>query len=93
MRYYVRAYIEKSMRGLIDSLETNDWSEVEEFIWENCQHGLNCEFVDLEYDNNCGVAYADLFTPYTVEVEELIIRKGVSDVFYADLLMEQQEQM
>ena len=74
-RYVVKAYLEKSMRGLMESLETNDWSEVENFIWKYCQEGLNCQFTDtMNPTYNCGEAYADLFDEYTVEVEELIVR-------------------
>lgn len=92
MRYTVKAYLEKSMRGCMETLETDDFKEVEEFIWTNCQQGLNCQFIDTEDINNCGVAYADLFTEDIVEVEELIVYEH-GTVFYADLRMEQQEQM
>ncbi len=74
-RYVVKAYLEKSMRGLMECLETDDWSEVEDFIWKHCQEGLNCQFIDhMNYMSNCGEAYVDLFDENTVEVEELIVR-------------------
>lgn len=73
-RYSVKAYLEKSMRGLIVSLETNDYIEVEEFIWEHCQEGLNCELVDKERDT-VHYAYAERFTENTNEVSELITKE------------------
>jgi hypothetical protein len=77
----------------MDSLETDNFYEVQDFIWENCQKGYNCEFIDNEDVNNCGIAYADLFTDTTEDVEELIVHEHGASNFYADLLMEQQEQM
>lgn len=91
-RYVVKAYLCTNFAGLMDNLETDDFNEVEEFIWANCQKGYNCEFVDNEDVNNCGIAYADLFTEDTVEAEELIVHEH-GTAFYNDLLMEQQEQM
>lgn len=75
MKYIVKAYLEKSMRGLMADLETDDWSEVENFIWKHCHEGLNCKFIDTTspiYEG--GEAYADLINEDTVEVEELIVR-------------------
>jgi hypothetical protein len=75
MKYTVKAYLEKSMKGLMADLETDDWNEVEAFIWQYCQQGLNCKFVDNTSPTyNGGEAYADLFNESTVEVEELIVR-------------------
>ena len=59
----------------MEELETDNWSEVENFIWEHCQRGLNCKFIDKEspvYEG--GEAFADRFNENTVEVEELIDR-------------------
>ena len=88
MKYIVNAYIEKSMKGLVATLETKYWTEVEEFIWDKCQRGYNCTFTG----DSCGVAYADRFTKNTVDVDELIIYENKATL-YTDLLMEQQEQM
>ena len=96
MQYTVKAYLEESMRSLVDSLETNSWNEVEEFIWSKCQHGLNCWFVDNTSPIfEGGEAFANRFNENTVEVEELIDRYSFmcSPIDYEDLRMEQQEQM
>jgi hypothetical protein len=66
----------------MESLETDDFYEVQDFIWENCQKGLNCELWDTETgDKNW--AYADDFTEDTEDVDELL----------RDLHMEQIAQM
>ena len=78
MRYTVNAYLCTNFAGLMDSLATNSFDEVEDFIWDNCQKGYNCELIDNETGSR-NLAYADDFTEETLE--------------YADLLMEQQEQM
>ena len=82
MRYQVNAYLCTNFAGLMDSLETDDFYEVQDFIWANCQKGFNCELWDTETgDRNW--AYADDFTEETEEVDELI----------RDLRMEQLEQL
>lgn len=81
-KYKLIAYMERCLRGIIDGKETDDWSQVEEFIWENCQAGHTCEIINTE----TGIrkyAYPDSFNEDTVGVDELI----------SDLLMEQKEQM
>ena len=94
MRYTVKAYLCTNFTGLMAYLTTDDWSEVENFIWENCQKGYNCQFVDHTTANNCGVAYANLFTEDTTDVEELIVHEhGAPTDFYNDLRLEQMEQM
>ena len=77
-KYTVRAYLCTNFAGLMDSLETASWSEVEDFIWGNCQRGHNCLLTDNETGSR-NWAYADDFTEETVD--------------YTELLMEQQEQM
>ena len=77
-KYTVRAYLCTNFAGLMDSLETDSWSEVEDFIWGNCQRGHNCKLIDNE-TSSMNWAYADDFTEETVD--------------YTELLMEQQEQM
>jgi hypothetical protein len=82
MRYKVNAYLCTNFAGLMDSLETDNFYEVQDFIWKNCQEGLNCELIDTETGNRKW-ACADAFTEETEEVDELI----------HDLRMEQCEQM
>ena len=78
MLYTVKSYLCTNFAGLMDSLETDDFSEVDDFLWDNCQKGYNCEITDKE-QGETKWAYADKFNEETVD--------------YADLLMEQQEQM
>ena len=78
MKYTVKAYLCTNFAGLMDSLETDNFYEVQDFIWENCQKGYNCTLTDNEIGET-NWAYADSFTEDTID--------------YADLLMEQQEQM
>lgn len=78
MRYSVNAYLCTNFAGLMDSLETDNFYEVQGFVWKNVQEGHNCEIID----NTIGVknwVFADDFTEDTID--------------YADLRMEQQEQM
>lgn len=82
MRYRVCAYLCTNFAGLMDMLETDNFYEVQDFIWANCQKGYNCQLVDTERDT-IGWAYADDFTEDTEEPDELI----------RDLRMEQCEQM
>ena len=78
MKYTVKAYLCTNFSGLMDSLETDNFYEVQDFIWENCQKGYNCILTDNERGET-NIAYAASFTEEAVD--------------YADLLMEQQEQM
>ena len=71
MRYTVNAYLCTNFAGLMDSLETDDFYEVQDFVWANCQKGLNCELIDTERGER-NWAYADDFTEYTEEVDELL---------------------
>ena len=71
MRYRVHAYLCTNFAGLMDMIETDDFYEVQDFIWANCQKGLNCELYDTETGNR-NWAYADDFTEDTEEVDELI---------------------
>ena len=82
MRYQVNAYLCTNFAGLMDSLETDDFYEVQDFIWANCQKGFNCELWDTETGDR-KLAYAEMFTETTEEPDELI----------RDLRMEQCEQM
>ena len=70
---------------------TDDLDKVEDFIWENVQKGYNCFIVDHETGNK-SYAYADDFDEEALNPEDLI-RDHKKKEFYADLLMEQQEQM
>ena len=94
MKYTVKAYLCTNFAGLMDSLETDIWDEVEDFIWENVQKGYNCELIDNETGSR-NWAYADDFDEEALNPEDLIRdhKKSSNNEFYSDLLMEQQEQM
>ena len=94
MRYKVCAYLCTNFSGLMNSIETDDWNEVEDFIWENVQRGYNCELTDNDTANK-NYAYADDFDEEALNPEDLlrVHKKRNIDPLYADLLMEQQEQM
>lgn len=77
MRYQVNAYLCTNFANLMDSLETDNFYEAQDFVEENCRKGFNCELVDNEL-NATGWFHADDFE---------------DDDFYADLRMEQCEQM
>lgn len=81
-RYSVKSYLCTNFAGLMADLETDDFYEVQDFIWENCQKGFNCELYDRETGSR-NWAYAESFTEATTEVDELI----------QDLHLEQTEQM
>lgn len=71
MKYTVNAYLCTNFAGLMDSLETDFWFEVEDFIWDNVQKGFNCELIDNETGSR-NWAYADDFNEAVEEVNELI---------------------
>lgn len=48
MRYKVNAYFFTNFAGLMDSLETDSFDEVEDFVYDQCRKGFNCEFYDTE---------------------------------------------
>lgn len=82
MRYRVCAYLCTNFAGLMDMLETDSFYEVQDFVLENCQKGYDCEVYDTEIGDRKW-AYAEMFTETTEETDKL----------YADLRMEQTEQM
>ena len=89
-RYTVGAYIHTNFSGLVATLETDNFSEVEDFIWENVQRGFNCQLTDKE-TGETNWAYADDFDEEALNPEDLI--RDTRKPFYSDLLMEQREQM
>ena len=88
-KYYVGACYDEGLRALSSAIATDDWNEVEEFVWANVQKGFNCFIVEHETGNK-KYAFAEDFNENTVEPKDLI-RDHLT--FYSDLLMEQQEQM
>jgi hypothetical protein len=70
-KYTVKAYLCTNFAGLMDSLETDYLSEVEDFIWSNCQKGYNCELIDNEMGTT-SYAYA---TEETVDYGDLLMEQ------------------
>jgi hypothetical protein len=60
MRYQVNAYLCTNFSYLVDTLKTDDFYEVQDFIEANCQNGYNCILIDNERNTN-GWIYADDF--------------------------------
>lgn len=93
MKYSVSAYLSSNFIGLMSTLTTNNFNEVKNFIWDNVQRGYNCEITT----NKTGKkqwAYADDFDEEALNPEDLIRKtQKKRNSFYADLRMEQQEQM
>ena len=71
MRYSVRAYLCTNFTGLMDSLETDSFYEVQDFIWENCQKGYNCTLTNNE-TGETNMVYADSFTEETIDCNDLL---------------------
>lgn len=93
MRFTIKAYLCTNFTGIMNDLVTDSWDEVEDFIWENIQQGYNCELTDNDTGNK-NYAYAEDFCEETPNPEDLLrVHKKPSNSFYADLRMEQLEQM
>ena len=71
MKYTVNAYLCTNFAGLMDSLETDFWFEIEDFIWDNVQKGFNCELIDNETGSR-NWAYADDFDEESLNPEDLL---------------------
>ena len=71
MKYTVKAYLCTNFAGLMDSIETDSFDEVQDFIFENCQKGYNCELTDNEMGTT-GIAYAEDFTEETESMDILM---------------------
>lgn len=70
-KYIVNAYLCTNFSGLMNSLETDLWNEVEDFVWDNVQQGYNCELTDNE-SGTLKFAYADDFDEEALNPEDLI---------------------
>lgn len=70
-KYTVKAYLNRKFIALMDMLDTDFWSQVEDFVWKQCQDGMNCTIVN----NDLGItmyARAEDFTEETIDANELI---------------------
>ena len=70
-KFKATAYIERSLRGAIDGIDTNDEVLLEDFVWENCQKGLTCEVIYNETGKRKRF-YSEKFTTETMSIEELL---------------------
>lgn len=70
-KYTVKVYLARKEVVLMDMLDTNSWSEVEEFVWQKCQEGMNCTIIYNEFGTKL-YAYAEDFNEDTIEAAELI---------------------
>ena len=68
MRYAVSAYLCTNNPIKIDSLKTDFWFEVEDFIWDNIERGFNCMLIDNE-TGDINWAYSENFNG---DVDELV---------------------
>lgn len=65
MKYTVKAYFcinYKRRKRLIGSLETDNFYEAQDFIWDKCERGCDCELVNNETGSK-DWAYAEDFEP------------------------------
>jgi hypothetical protein len=70
-KFKATAYIERSLRGAIDGIDTNDEVLLEDFVWENCQKGITCEVIYTETGKR-KVYYAEKFNTETMGIDELL---------------------
>ena len=71
MKYTVNAYLCTNFAGLMDSLKTDFWFEVEDFIWDNIERGFNCMLIDNE-TGDINWAYSENFNGDVDELVEII---------------------
>ena len=71
MRYQVNAYLCTNFAGLMDSLETDNFYEVQDFVWDNAQKGYNCTITDNESGETNWV-YAESFT---IDYDDLLMEQ------------------
>ena len=71
MRYTVNAYLCTNNPIKIDSLKTDFWFEVEDFIWDNIERGFNCMLIDNE-TGDINWAYSENFNGDVDELVEII---------------------
>lgn len=70
-KYYVDACYDEGFRSSYYAIATDDWSEVEEFVWEYVQQGLNCLIIEHETGKR-KYAFAEDFNENTMESKEII---------------------
>ena len=70
-KYKAIAYIERCLRGAMDGIDTDDYSAILDFVWDNCQRGYSCEIISNETGER-KYAYPEYFNENTISVEDLI---------------------
>ena len=70
-KYKALSYMERCLKGVVSGIDTDEWSLIDEFVWDNCQHGFTCEIINNETGER-KYAYPDDFNENTISVEDLI---------------------
>ena len=69
-KFYLMACYESSLRGLEDDLNTDDYSEAMDFVWDKCQQGLWVSVDDTE-TGEVTVYSPEKFDETTMDPEDL----------------------
>ena len=70
-KYRATAYVDRCMHCAIDGIDTDDYTDILDFVWDNCQKGLCCEIINHETGERKH-AYPEYFNEDTIGVEDLI---------------------
>jgi hypothetical protein len=70
-KWYVNACYDEGFRSSYYAMATDNWSEVEEFIWEYAQQGFNCLIIEHETGKK-KYAFAEDFNKNTIDAREII---------------------
>lgn len=81
-KYRAIAYLERCLRSAIDGIDTDNESDLIDFVWENCQQGLVCEVFYNETGKRMAF-YAEDLTEKSPSINDLL----------GDLQLEQKEEM
>ena len=76
--YRVSAYYDEKLRELEDDLNTNDYSEALDFVWEKCQEGLWVEILNTETGDS-EIYSPDKFDEDPIDPSDLRESKDSSD--------------
>ena len=81
-KYKATAYLERCLRSAVDGIDTDNESDLIDFVWENCQQGLVCEVFYNEAGKRMAF-YAEDITEKSPSINDLL----------GDLQLEQKEGM
>lgn len=60
-KYKATAYLERCLHSAVDGIDTDNESDLIDFVWENCNQGLVCEVLYIETGKRTAF-YAEDFT-------------------------------